>query len=91
MLLLIAALLVELRTAFRLVESAGGVYWYVTTHEVFFGCLEFVPIVLAVVPLVYLGWTTGLAMKRSKALLKAGQPLGSETRQEENDAAVSAI
>ena len=70
-LLLIAALLVELRTAFRLAEAAGGVYTYLGTHEAFFGCLEFVPIVLAVLPLVYLGWTTGLTLRRNKVIREA--------------------
>ncbi|KAK9813776.1 hypothetical protein WJX73_008822 [Symbiochloris irregularis] len=65
-LLLLVAVLVELRTAFRLAEAAEGVFSYLSTHEVFFGCLEFVPIALAVVPLLYLGWTTGLIMKCSK-------------------------
>ena len=57
-LLLAAALLVQLRTAFRLAESAQGVFGYLSSHEVFFGTLEFLPIVLAVLCLVYLGWAT---------------------------------
>lgn len=56
--LLAAAVLVQLRTAFRLAESAQGVYGHLSSREAFFGCLEFLPIVLAVALLVYLGWST---------------------------------
>ncbi|KAL9115179.1 MAG: hypothetical protein Q9227_000973 [Pyrenula ochraceoflavens] len=43
-----ASLLVYLRTAFRLAETAEGLNGFLTTHEVFFGCLEFAPVVVAV-------------------------------------------
>jgi hypothetical protein len=53
-LLLASALLVMLRTCFRLAETAEGVGGYLATHEVFFGCLEFAPIVVAVAGLLAL-------------------------------------
>ncbi|RVX72655.1 hypothetical protein B0A52_04053 [Exophiala mesophila] len=53
----IAALAVYLRTCFRLAETAEGLLEYLSTHEVFFGCLEFVPIVVAVYLLIY--WHPG--------------------------------
>ena len=72
-LLLVAAVLVELRTAFRLAESSQGVYSYLSTHEVFFGTLEFLPIVLAVIGLVFLGWATRqLAMQPVSANASVG-------------------
>lgn len=43
-----ASLLVYLRTVFRLAETAQGLFQYVSTHEKFFGTLEFAPVVLAV-------------------------------------------
>lgn len=46
--LVLSALLVELRTIFRLIETAQGVFGYLSSHETYFGCLEFLPIVLAV-------------------------------------------
>ena len=76
-LLLLAAVLVELRTAFSLAESSQGVYGYLSTHEVFFGTLEFLPIVLAVIGLVYLGWATRrLARQSHLATASAGQHSG---------------
>ena len=48
-----SSLLVYLRTIFRLAETAEGVGGYASTHESFFGALEFAPIVLAI---LILGW-----------------------------------
>lgn len=48
-----SSLLVYLRTIFRLAETAEGVMGYASSHEAFFGALEFAPIVLAV---GILGW-----------------------------------
>ncbi|KAF2424947.1 RTA1 like protein [Tothia fuscella] len=45
----VATLAVYLRTCFRLAETAQGLYGYLSVHETFFGCLEFAPIVVAVV------------------------------------------
>lgn len=46
--LVVASLLVYLRTIFRMAETSQGVGGYASSHEVFFGVLEFMPIVLAV-------------------------------------------
>lgn len=43
-----ASLLVYLRTIFRLAETAQGVFGFLSTHEAFFGALEFAPVVVAV-------------------------------------------
>lgn len=55
--LVIATLAVYLRTCFRLAETAEGLMATLSTHEVYFGCLEFAPIVVAVYLLVY--WHPG--------------------------------
>ncbi|KAK9824890.1 hypothetical protein WJX74_003585 [Apatococcus lobatus] len=60
-LLFCSAVLVQLRTAFRLAESSQGVGGYLSSHTVYFGCLEFLPIVLAVFGLLMLE----VAFKRS--------------------------
>jgi hypothetical protein len=46
--LVVATLMVYQRTCFRLAETSEGLYGGLSTHEVFFGCLEFAPIVIAV-------------------------------------------
>lgn len=51
--LVASSLLVYLRTIFRLAETAGGVGGYASSHEAFFGALEFAPIVVAI---ILLGW-----------------------------------
>lgn len=43
-----ATVLVYLRTIFRLAETAEGLEGKLQTHEVYFACLEFAPIALAV-------------------------------------------
>lgn len=43
-----ASLLVFIRTIFRLIETSQGVTGYLASREVFFGALEFAPIVIAV-------------------------------------------
>ena len=53
-LLFSSAILVQLRTTFRLAESSQGVGGYLSGHEAYFGCLEFLPIVLAVFELLWL-------------------------------------
>ncbi|KAI9820107.1 MAG: hypothetical protein M1832_003814 [Thelocarpon impressellum] len=52
-----ATLLVYLRTCFRLAETAQGLGESLSSREVFFGCLEFAPIVLAL--LVFNIWHPG--------------------------------
>lgn len=44
-----ATILVYLRTCFRLAETSQGLDGYLSTHEAFFGALEFAPIALAVI------------------------------------------
>ena len=44
----VSSVLVFLRTIFRLAETSQGVFGYLSSHEAFFGSLEFAPIVLAV-------------------------------------------
>jgi hypothetical protein len=44
----LTTLLVYLRTIFRMIETADGVHGFLFSHEAFFGCLEFLPIVLSV-------------------------------------------
>lgn len=51
--LITATLAVYLRTCFRLAETAEGLMKNLSTHEVFFGCLEFAPIVVAVFLFIY--------------------------------------
>jgi hypothetical protein len=62
----VAALLVFLRTVFRLVESAQGVFGYLSSHEVFFGCLEFLPIILSL--FILSGWHPGRVFKETGKL-----------------------
>lgn len=49
----VSSLLVYLRTIFRLAETADGIGGYASSHEAFFGALEFAPIVVAI---LILGW-----------------------------------
>ncbi|GAA5961319.1 hypothetical protein JCM8115_001551 [Rhodotorula mucilaginosa] len=46
--LFIASLLVFLRTTFRLAETAEGVFSYASRTEPLFACLEYLPVILAV-------------------------------------------
>ncbi|KAI9842769.1 MAG: hypothetical protein M1837_006952 [Sclerophora amabilis] len=52
-----AALLVYLRTCFRLAETAEGLMQNLSTNEVYFGCLEFAPVIIAVG--IFNGWHPG--------------------------------
>ncbi len=52
-----ATLAVYLRTCVRLAETAEGLLEFLSTHEVIFGCLEFVPILIAVYLFIY--WHPG--------------------------------
>jgi len=45
--LMIASLLVFIRTIFRLAETSQGVFGHLSTHEGYFAGLEFVPVVVA--------------------------------------------
>lgn len=59
--LVIATLALYLRTVFRLAETAEGLMGTLSTNEVFFGCLEFLPIVIAVFIFTY--WHPGRWLK----------------------------
>lgn len=48
-----ATLAVYLRTCIRLAESAEGLLEFLSTHEAIFGCLEFLPIIIAVYIFIY--------------------------------------
>ncbi|GAA5973847.1 hypothetical protein JCM11641_003190 [Rhodosporidiobolus odoratus] len=47
-LLFVSALLLLLRTTFRLAETAQGVFGFASSHEALFGTLEFAPVILAI-------------------------------------------
>ncbi|KAK4890731.1 hypothetical protein LTR27_010550 [Elasticomyces elasticus] len=51
--LVVATVAVYLRTCFRLAEGAEGLMEKLSTHEVYFGCLEFAPVVGAICLLAY--------------------------------------
>lgn len=51
--LIMATLAVYLRTCFRLAETAEGLMQFLSTHEAFFGSLEFAPIVVAIYLLIF--------------------------------------
>ncbi|KAK5674189.1 hypothetical protein LTS10_013086 [Elasticomyces elasticus] len=51
--LIVATLAVYLWTCFRLAEGAEGLMEELSTHEVYFGCLEFAPVVVAIYLLAY--------------------------------------
>ncbi|GAA5857726.1 hypothetical protein JCM8547_005961, partial [Rhodosporidiobolus lusitaniae] len=48
LLMLLSAFLLLLRTTFRLAETAQGVFGYASSHEALFGCLEYLPVILAI-------------------------------------------
>ena len=58
----VATLMVYLRTVFRLAETAEGLCGELSTREVFFGTLEFAPIVIAVV--LFAIWHPGRCVGR---------------------------
>jgi hypothetical protein len=59
---LLATLLVYLRTCFRLAETSQGLEENLSTHEVYFACLEFAPIAGAV--LLFNIWHPGRCLGR---------------------------
>lgn len=63
--ILVASLLVYLRTVFRLAETAQGLYGSISTNETFFGTLEFTPIVIAV--WILAGWHPGKWLRQNPA------------------------
>ncbi|GAB7335242.1 hypothetical protein MBLNU13_g07656t1 [Cladosporium sp. NU13] len=72
--LVVATLAVYLRTCFRLAETAEGLMASLSTHEVYFGCLEFAPVVVAVMLLVY--WHPGRWLPGSSPLHKSEREFG---------------
>ncbi|KAL8657439.1 MAG: hypothetical protein Q9226_001911 [Calogaya cf. arnoldii] len=66
--LVASSLLVYLRTCFRLAETSQGVGGYASSHEVFFGVLEFAPIVVAI---GLLGWWHPGSLVGRKGLLSS--------------------
>lgn len=48
-----SGILIYVRTVFRMAETASGFSSYASTHEAFFGALEFAPIIVAI---LVLGW-----------------------------------
>ena len=67
--LMASSLLVYLRTCFRLAETSQGVGGYASSHETFFGALEFAPIVVAI---GLLGWWHPGRLVGRHGLLSAG-------------------
>jgi len=61
----VATLLIYLRTVFRLAETAEGLGGDLSTREVFFGTLEFAPVVLAV--MLFAVWHPGRCVGRTIA------------------------
>ena len=59
--------LVYLRTIFRLAETAQGVMGFAMSHEVFFGVLEFAPVVVAVGGMGF--WHPGQFVGRKKGVI----------------------
>lgn len=51
--IILACFLLLIRTAFRLAESAQGVFGYLSSHEAFFIALEMVPILVALALLIF--------------------------------------
>ena len=62
--LAVASILVFLRTLFRLIETSEGIYGNLSTHEAYFGGLEFAPMVVAIWLLAI--WHPGRWMTNSK-------------------------
>lgn len=58
----VATILVYVRTCFRLAETAEGVGGYLSSHEIYFACLEFAPIAAAVLLLAV--WYPGRCVGR---------------------------
>jgi len=59
----LAVALFYLRVCFRLAETAEGLYGKLNTHEVYFGTLEFMPVVLAVWLLAF--WHPGRCIPKT--------------------------
>lgn len=64
-----AVVLFYLRVCFRLAETAEGLYGHLNTHEVYFGCLEFMPVVVAVWLLAI--WHPGRCVPRGTSVVRS--------------------
>ncbi|KAK7186207.1 hypothetical protein DPSP01_005037 [Paraphaeosphaeria sporulosa] len=64
-----AVVLFYLRVCFRLAETAEGLYGELNTHEVYFGCLEFMPVVVAVWLLAI--WHPGRCVPRGTSVMRS--------------------
>ncbi|KAL5397581.1 hypothetical protein PMIN06_003294 [Paraphaeosphaeria minitans] len=64
-----AVVLFYLRVCFRLAETAEGLYGELNTHEVYFGCLEFMPVVVAVWLLAV--WHPGRCVPRGMSVVRS--------------------
>lgn len=62
----IASAMVYLRTVFRLAETAEGLQGSLSTKEVFFGTLEFAPVVVAV--FLFVAWHPGRCIPRRQRI-----------------------
>ena len=62
--LAVASILVFLRTLFRLTETSEGIYGKLSTHEAYFGGLEFAPMVISIWLLAI--WHPGRWMTNSR-------------------------
>ncbi|KAF7189313.1 Efflux pump himE [Pseudocercospora fuligena] len=69
---IVATIAVYLRTCFRLAETAEGLMQHLSTHEVFFGCLEFALIVIAVFIFTY--WHPGRWLSGGTSSERAEKP-----------------
>lgn len=61
----VAVVLMYLRVCFRLAETGEGLFGKLNTHEVYFGCLEFAPVVVAIWLLAI--WYPGRCVPRWRA------------------------
>lgn len=78
-----ASISVYIRTIFRLVESAQGVFGYLSSHELLFGIMDFAPIVIAAWTLII--WHPGRCLPNEKHFKPSStNPMTSRKREEEN-------
>ncbi|MCJ1475745.1 hypothetical protein MMC13_004409 [Lambiella insularis] len=64
----VATLLVYLRTCFRLAETSQNTFGYLSSHEAFFGCLEFAPVVAAL--LLFNVWHPGRYLPKGNQTIR---------------------
>lgn len=70
----VSALMVYMRTIFRLIETAEGLGGKLSTHEVYFACLEFAPI--ALVALLFCIWHPGRCLGAKVRVHQEKLPVG---------------